>query len=661
MRLSAPASVSGTTVATAPPSRPVQAQPHTVQLYSTNSHSASASNLPNPHLQASSGITNSTPRNTPPGPRGRGRPPRARGRQVRPNSTTRPAYNSNVPNSTNPATAAAAVAAGQPSGMMTPEMLLTLQRQHQQHVLVNRQQQQQIMVNRQQQRQVLARQQQQAMMRRQAAASGLAYPTGQQPAIPSSTQPYRATQPPPIAQSYSAMNNQHSQRHGSAHVPANNSVRQKLIVFHNKYKEVFAKISPHFAVYVNAFDESRREAVKKQFMSIHTLFKFAQRPTIPPVVTAQLIDQHATVIENMVSYFKTQAERRNTASNAATASINSNRTSTGVVAAEAKLRQQRLLQAQTQARLRAQQQQQQAQIPVQPHTQQEARVRIKSEANLQTSTRPQQNQGIASSSAVPNVQSPARLQSTTVRNLPVANRNGTHVGVTKPTKLGTHSSTAAKKKVLNTIHMQAERIFKRADDTAKNAEKLLIFALKTEKAMKLERVRNTLQALQRMVSVRKKRNAAKVKNETIVKQKTSFVFSNEGGMGIVKEDLPNLKSLRGRVEADCDAAKSRNSLLDLEILEEFGSALIECQLLIEEIKLPKLILRVKKGYPESGTVTYAFERPPLGWVGIVAEIHNRFKKELEENMGGSSASVTAILDGWARVAKEVVDTEFEEN
>lgn len=675
MGVTVPTSASNPNVATAAPPPTTQTQP-TVTQYPSNAHAAP--NLPNPHLHASSAITNSNPRNTPPRPRGRGRPPRARGRQARSNPTARTAYNSNLPNSANTSTTVAA--ATQPVGMMTPEALLTLQRQHQHQALLNRQQQQQalasrqqqqqamvnrqqqqamvnrqqqqqaminrhqqqhVMANRQQQRQALARQQHQAMMRRQAANTGLTYPSGQQQPTTSSAQIYQASQPSSNPQT----NTQQSRK-----VVPSSAVRQKLIAFHSKYKDTFNKLSPHLPVYLNAHSEGRRDVVKKQLFGVNLILKFASEPAIPEVVTSQLIDQHATVIDRLISYFKSYFRQRSQGANPAN---NPSRTTAVRTVSDPNVTQQRLLQAQNSTRMRLQQ-------PTQAHAQTQARqqsgTRTQIGANHQVPVQPQLQisrgtgppNPLVTNSAT-NVQlavrpNPAVSQPALQKELSIANRKGAHVGVKKPTSTGSHASIAAKKaKILNTIQVQAETILKRAEIAMRNVEKFVTIKSKEDKAARIERVRNTLQALQRMVKVKK-----------MSAEKNTFIFSSEGGMEVAKEKEPDRQSFRGMIEEDCRAAKARSTLLDLEISEEFGCAVIACQLLIEEVRLPKLILHVKKGYPKFGTVTYAFERPPMGWVGVVAEVHNQFKLEMTQIINNdSSIGVASLLDIWARVAKEI--------
>lgn len=73
--------------------------------------------------------------------------------------------------------------------------------------------------------------------------------------------------------------------------------------------------------------------------------------------------------------------------------------------------------------------------------------------------------------------------------------------------------------------------------------------------------------------------------------------------------------------------------------------------------LPKLVLRVQRGHPRTGGAAYGFERPPLGWVGILSVIRNRVKSALA-NSPAASIGVAAFLDCWAREAESEVETEL---
>lgn len=191
---------------------------------------------------------------------------------------------------------------------------------------------------------------------------------------------------------------------------------------------------------------------------------------------------------------------------------------------------------------------------------------------------------------------------------------------------------------------------------------------------KAERIQNTLVALRNLSNTSalvsgvgdKKRSSSQLDLENcsegdgMIQSKSVFESSSEQGLRLAKRpknNIADLKSARESVEADCKAAQERNPVLSLEIYEEFGQPVVECMLLIEEIKLPKLVLRVQLGYPRKGGVTYGFERPPLGWVGVLATIRARFKRCLAY-APAASVGVAALLDVWAREAESVVEAEL---
>jgi hypothetical protein len=144
--------------------------------------------------------------------------------------------------------------------------------------------------------------------------------------------------------------------------------------------------------------------------------------------------------------------------------------------------------------------------------------------------------------------------------------------------------------------------------------------------------------------------------DNVIKSKTVFECSAEVGLRLAKRpknETADLKALRDAVEADCRAAKARHENISLEICTEYGLPVVVCQLLIPEIKLPKLYLRVQRGYPRKGGATYRFERPPLGWVGVLLAVKARFKNAMSI-APAASVGVAAYLDAWAREAEAAI-------
>jgi hypothetical protein len=205
---------------------------------------------------------------------------------------------------------------------------------------------------------------------------------------------------------------------------------------------------------------------------------------------------------------------------------------------------------------------------------------------------------------------------------------------------------------------------------------LLESRLETEmKRAKSERIQNTLTALRNhngkatVIVV-----GGKEKNEKmpyslvdmdngavdgdVIKSKTVFECS-EVGLRLAKRpknESAEIRALRDAVEADCASAQARYPSLALHITEEYGLPLVTCQIMIPEIKLPKLLLRVQRGYPRKGGATYGFERPALGWVGVLADIHLRFKNAISVSPG-PSVGLASYLDAWACEATAVMDAE----
>ena len=68
--------------------------------------------------------------------------------------------------------------------------------------------------------------------------------------------------------------------------------------------------------------------------------------------------------------------------------------------------------------------------------------------------------------------------------------------------------------------------------------------------------------------------------------------STEQGLRLAKLpkiEAADVKAFREAVEADCDVAQSRNPFLDVKISEDFEQPVICCQLIMEEIRVPKLV------------------------------------------------------------------------
>lgn len=242
------------------------------------------------------------------------------------------------------------------------------------------------------------------------------------------------------------------------------------------------------------------------------------------------------------------------------------------------------------------------------------------------------------------------------------------------------SSVPANKPIAPTISTTKVSIEQNLQHMQTNVMNVVDQALRWEAFMhsdskrgQTERIQNTLAALCSMNNASgsgsgelKKRPSSLVdvnncaEGDDIIRSKSVFECSTEQGLRLAKRpknDATDLRCAREAVEADCKAAQELNPLLDLEIVEEFEKPVVKCMLLIEEIKLPKLVLRVERGYPRKGGASYGFERPPLGWVGIVGEIRTRFLKALG-NVPTTSIGVAAYLDAWAREAEAVVAAEL---
>lgn len=222
--------------------------------------------------------------------------------------------------------------------------------------------------------------------------------------------------------------------------------------------------------------------------------------------------------------------------------------------------------------------------------------------------------------------------------------------------------------------LSVEDRFRALDTTVREAveyaQRFELYVESEGRKAKNERIQNTLAALRNNVGasgiagskhgVKRQSCLVDVDNfatQGVVSSKTVFECSGETGLRLAKKprnEVADVKTVRDAVEADCKAAKERNPMLMIEITEEFGQPVVTCLLNIPEIRLPKLVLRVQRGYPRKGGATYGFERPPMGWVGVLDEIRTRFKQALA-TAPAASVGVAAFLDAWAREADIVIN------
>lgn len=217
------------------------------------------------------------------------------------------------------------------------------------------------------------------------------------------------------------------------------------------------------------------------------------------------------------------------------------------------------------------------------------------------------------------------------------------------------------------IHMLDAAVKEAVDNTAK----LEVYVEVELKRAKNERIQNTLAALRNNAGgvgggldgrgTKRQASLVDVDNfdskEGVIKSKTVFECSGDSGLRLAKRpknEAADVKSLRDAVEADCKAAIERNPLIMISIAEEFGQPVVTCMLKIPEIRLPKLVLRVQRGYPRKGGATYGFERPVMGWIGVLDEIRTRFKQALA-TAPAASVGVAAFLNAWAREADAVIN------
>ena len=249
-------------------------------------------------------------------------------------------------------------------------------------------------------------------------------------------------------------------------------------------------------------------------------------------------------------------------------------------------------------------------------------------------------------------------------------RGGSNMPGTAVPDTGPGASRAKRPEL--TIQQRMQIVDARVKEACEQARKLEAMREAEIKRDKSERIQTTLAALRntsgttsgdgdKSGGTKRQVSLVDVDNvglkEGVIKPKTVFECSSEAGLRLAKRpknEAADLRSLREAVEADCRAAKERNPLLLVEIYEEFGLPVVTCLLRIPEIRLPKLVLRVQRGYPRKGGATYGFERPPMGWIGVLEDIRTRFKQGLATTPT-ASVGVAAFLHVWATAADDVIN------
>mmetsp|Transcript_16002 Transcript_16002/g.32172 ORF Transcript_16002/g.32172 Transcript_16002/m.32172 type:complete len:413 (-) Transcript_16002:321-1559(-) len=185
------------------------------------------------------------------------------------------------------------------------------------------------------------------------------------------------------------------------------------------------------------------------------------------------------------------------------------------------------------------------------------------------------------------------------------------------------------------------------------------------KKAKQERIQNTLAALRqglaesnRGTSKIRARPIIEVENFSIegavIKSKTIFECTCENGLRTAKRsrnDSTDVRTLKEAVKLECQSAEKRNPRIVLEVSEEFGLLMVLCSLPMPGVRIPKLILRIPRGYPRKGGAGYGFERPPLGWIGNSNVARSRFR-EIIACAPASTVGVATLLDTWASAVEK---------
>ncbi|GAB0492620.1 hypothetical protein MMPV_003888 [Pyropia vietnamensis] len=139
---------------------------------------------------------------------------------------------------------------------------------------------------------------------------------------------------------------------------------------------------------------------------------------------------------------------------------------------------------------------------------------------------------------------------------------------------------------------------------------------------------------------------------TVIQSKTVFECSADAGLRLAKRPRlagSELSALRDVVDDEVRAALSRRPAMKVSVNTEFGLPVVRAALRTACLRLPRLVIRVPRGYPRKGAAGVAFERPPLGWVDDLAAIRAGFADAIAA-APAAAVGVATALDAWGRQA-----------
>lgn len=138
----------------------------------------------------------------------------------------------------------------------------------------------------------------------------------------------------------------------------------------------------------------------------------------------------------------------------------------------------------------------------------------------------------------------------------------------------------------------------------------------------------------------------------VIQSKTVFECSADAGLRLAKRPRlasADLVALREVVDGEVRAALSRRPAMKVSISTEFGLPVVRAALRTPSLRLPRLVIRVPRGYPRKGSAAVAFERPPLGWVDDLIAVRTGFVDAIAA-APAAAVGVATALDAWARQA-----------
>jgi len=115
-----------------------------------------------------------------------------------------------------------------------------------------------------------------------------------------------------------------------------------------------------------------------------------------------------------------------------------------------------------------------------------------------------------------------------------------------------------------------------------------------------------------------------------------------------------LKHLRDGIIAECRELQKKNARVGIRVVEDFGLPVVLVDVYVSPVRFPTLVLRVRRDYhPKTAPgASFAFHRPPAGWIGIVGSSRARFF-QATRRAPPAGLSVGALAELWEQQVQKV--------